>query len=80
METYSSRSKKAYEVILADVVDDEERDRQEKKYYLFEIQQQLQRHLTELPVVGFNSGRYDVNAMKVDFLQSCRRTRGSSIP
>jgi hypothetical protein len=48
-------------------LDDEERDRQEKKHYLFKIYQQLERHLKELPVVGFNSGKYDVNAMKVDF-------------
>jgi hypothetical protein len=51
---------------LDDVMDDEERDRQEKKHYLFKIYQQLERHLKELPVVGFNFGKYDVNAMKVD--------------
>jgi hypothetical protein len=51
---------------LDDVVDDEERDRQEKKHYLFKIYQQLERQLKELPVVGFNSGKYDVNTMKVD--------------
>jgi hypothetical protein len=55
---------------LDDVVDDEERDRQEKKHYLYKIYQQLELHLKELPVVGFNSGKYDVNAMKVDFLQN----------
>jgi hypothetical protein len=55
---------------LDDVVDDEERDRQEKKHYLYKIYQQLELQLKELPVVGFNSGRYDVNAMKVDFLQN----------
>ena len=52
---------------LDDVVDDEERDSQENKHCLFKIYQQLERHLKELPVVGFNSGKYDVNAMKVDF-------------
>jgi hypothetical protein len=52
---------------LDDVVEDEERDRQEKHYF-FKIQQQLERHLKELSVVGFNSGQYDVNAMKVDFV------------
>ena len=41
---------------LDDIVDDEERDRQEKKHYLFRIYQQLARHLKELPVVGFISG------------------------
>ena len=50
---------------LDEVVDDEERDRQEKKHYLFKLYQQLERHLKELPVVGFNYGKYDVNAMKV---------------
>jgi hypothetical protein len=50
---------------LDKVVDDEERDRQEKKHYLFKLCQQLERHLKELPVVGFNYGKYDVNAMKV---------------
>jgi hypothetical protein len=39
---------------LDKVVDDEERDRQEKKHYLFKLCQQLERHLKELPVVGFN--------------------------
>jgi hypothetical protein len=29
--------------------------------------QKLERHLKELPVVGFNSGKYDVNPLKVDF-------------
>ena len=52
---------------LDEVVEDEERDRQEKKHYLFKIYQQLERHLKELPVVGFNSGKCDVSAMKVDF-------------
>ena len=53
---------------LDDVVDNEERDRQEKKHYLFKIQQQLERHLKELSVVGFNSSKHDVNAIKVDFI------------
>jgi hypothetical protein len=52
---------------LDDVEEDEERDRQEEKHYLFKIYQQLERQLKELPVVGFNFGKYDVNAMKVDF-------------
>ena len=51
---------------LDEVVEDEERDRQEKKHYLFKIHQQLE-HLKKLPVVRFNSGKHDVNAMKVDF-------------
>ena len=36
-------------------------------HYLFKIYQQLERHLKELPVVGFN---VNVNARKVDFF--CR--------
>jgi hypothetical protein len=48
-------------------VDDEERDRQEKKHYLFKMYQQLERYLKELPVEVINSGKYDVNARKVDF-------------
>ena len=55
---------------LDKVVDDEERDRQEKKHYLFKMYQQLERYLKELPVEVINSSKYDVNAMKVDFLQS----------
>jgi len=42
---------------LDDVVDAEERDRQERKHFLFKIYQQLERHLKELPVVGFNSDK-----------------------
>ena len=60
---------------LDDVVDDEERDRQEKKHYLFKIQQQLERHLKELSVVGFNSGKHDINAMKVDFFAELVRSQ-----
>ena len=63
---------------LDDVVDDEERDRQEKKHYLFKMYQQLERYLKELLVEVINSGKYDVNAMKVDFFAEL--ARGSSIP
>ena len=42
---------------LDEIVDDEERDRQKKKHYLFKIYLQLERHLKELPVVGFNSDK-----------------------
>jgi hypothetical protein len=31
------------------------------------LKQQLEQYLQELPVVGFNTGKYDDNAMKVDF-------------
>ena len=63
---------------LDEVVDDEERDRQEKKHYLFRMYQQLERYLKELPVEVINSGKYDVNTMKVDFFAEL--ARGSSIP
>jgi hypothetical protein len=43
------------------------RDRQQKKHYLFKIYQQLEPQLKELPMVGFKSGKNDVNTMKVDF-------------
>jgi dsDNA-specific endonuclease/ATPase MutS2 len=49
---------------------DEEREREEKKHHLYKLKQQLEQYLQELPVVGFNAGKYDVNAMKVDFLNS----------
>jgi hypothetical protein len=41
--------------------------RKKEKHYLIKIYHQLERQLKELPVVGFNFGKYDVNAMKVDF-------------
>ena len=47
--------------------DDEEREREEKKHHLYQLKQQLEHYLQELPVVGFNTGKYDVNAMKVNF-------------
>jgi hypothetical protein len=40
--------------------------------------QQLERYLKELPVEVINSGKYDVNAMKVDYFAEL--ARGSSIP
>jgi len=48
---------------LEEYKDDEEREREEKKHHLYQLKQYLQ----ELPVVGFNTGKYDVNAMKIDF-------------
>ena len=50
--------------------DDEEREREEKKHHLYQLKQQLEHYLQELPVDGFNTGKYDVNAMKVDFIYS----------
>jgi G:T-mismatch repair DNA endonuclease (very short patch repair protein) len=52
---------------LEEYKDDEERDREEKKHHLYQLKQQLERYLQEFPVVGFNTGKYHVNAMKVDF-------------
>ena len=46
---------------------DEEREREEKKHHMYQLKQQLEQYLQELPVVGFNTGKYDVNAMKIDF-------------
>jgi hypothetical protein len=52
---------------LEEYKDDEEREREEKKHHLYQLKQQLGQYLQELPVVGFNTGKYDVNAMKVNF-------------
>jgi hypothetical protein len=52
---------------LEEYKDDEEREREEKKHHLYQLKQQLEQYLQELPVVGFNMGKYDVNGMKVDF-------------
>jgi hypothetical protein len=52
---------------LEEYKDDDEREREEKKHHLYQLKQQLEQYLQELPVVGFNTGKYDVNAMKVDF-------------
>jgi hypothetical protein len=52
---------------LEEYKDDEEREREEKKHHLYQLKQQLEQYLQELPVVGFNTGKYDVNTMKVDF-------------
>jgi len=51
---------------LEEYKDDQEREREEKKHHLYQLEQYLQ----ELPVVGFNTGKYDVNALKVDFFYS----------
>ena len=48
--------------------DDEGREREEKKHHLYQLKQQLEQYLQEFPVVGFNTGKYDVNAMKVALL------------
>ena len=52
---------------LEEYKNEEERERKEKKHHLYQLKQQLEQYLQELPVVSFNTGKYDVNAMKVDF-------------
>ena len=46
--------------------EEEERGRKEKKHHLYQLKQQLEQYLQELPVVGFNTGKYDANATKID--------------
>ena len=46
---------------------DEEKEKKKKGHYLYKLDQKLEFLLHELPVIGFNSGRYDINAMKIDF-------------
>jgi hypothetical protein len=46
---------------------DEEKEKKQKDHHLYQLGQKLERFLHELPVIGFNSGRYDINAMKIDF-------------
>jgi hypothetical protein len=53
---------------LEEYKDDEEREREEKKHHLYQLIQQLEQYLQEQPVVGFNTGKFDVNAMKADFV------------
>jgi hypothetical protein len=40
---------------LEEYKDDEEREREEKKHHLYQLRQQLEQYLQELPVVGFNT-------------------------
>jgi hypothetical protein len=56
---------------LEEYKDDDEREREEKKHHLYQLKQQLEQYLQELPVVGFNTGKYDVNAMKVLISVKC---------
>jgi hypothetical protein len=55
---------------LEEYKDDEEREHEEKKHHLYQLKQQLEQYLQELYMVGFNTGKYDVNAMKLDFFYS----------
>ena len=59
---------------LEEYKDDEEREREEKKHHLYQLKQQLEQYLQELPVVGFTTEKYDVNAMKVDFFYKIKYT------
>jgi hypothetical protein len=46
---------------------DEEKEKKQKGHHLYQLGQKLERFMHELPVIGFNSGRYNINAMKIDF-------------
>ena len=46
---------------------DEENEKKQKGHHLYHLGQKLERFLHELPVIGFTSGRYEINAMKIDF-------------
>jgi hypothetical protein len=39
----------------------------EKVHLLVKLQDKLSEYLQELPVLGFNSGKYDINACNVSF-------------
>lgn len=53
--------------INSDVEDGD--DKNIKSHYLHKMSEQLDRYLQELPVIGFNSGKFDINAMKIDFFE-----------
>jgi hypothetical protein len=42
---------------LEECKDDEEREHEEKKHHLYQLKQQLEQYLQELPVVGFKMGK-----------------------
>ena len=42
---------------LEECKDDEERDYEEKKHHLYQLKQQLEQYLQELPVVGLKMGK-----------------------
>jgi hypothetical protein len=53
---------------LEEYKDDEEREREEKKHHLYQLKQQLEQYLQELPVVGFNTG----TGRTLSVLYTCR--------
>ena len=58
------------EIEMTDELDPEDPkfDSKKRKHPLYKLQLQLEGYLQELPVIGFNSGQYDLNAMKISFL------------
>ena len=47
--------------------DEESGEENTKVHPLEKLQEKLELHLMELPVLGFNSGKYDINAAKNPF-------------
>ena len=63
-----------YEYIFSDIedmigedIDPADDDTKKKQHPLHKLQLQLENYMSVLPVIGFNSGRYDLNAMKTSF-------------
>ncbi|KAI8515563.1 hypothetical protein Bbelb_063760 [Branchiostoma belcheri] len=56
-------------------LDRTDKDSKLKKHYLTKMLEELEKHLRQIPVIGFNSGKYDVNAMKKFFLPSLLETQ-----
>ena len=57
------------EIKMTDQLDPEDHkfDNKKRKHPLYKLQLQLEGNLQELPVIGFNSGKYDLNAIKISF-------------
>ena len=47
--------------------DEESREENTKVHPLEKMQEKLELYLMELPILGFNSGKYDINAAKNPF-------------
>ncbi|XP_066265252.1 uncharacterized protein [Branchiostoma lanceolatum] len=63
-----------------EVDEDGEEKRSGKESWVSKLIGRLHRHLRQLPVIGFNSGRYDVNAMKKVFLPHLYRQQKTFRP
>ena len=46
---------------------DKEKEKKKKGHYLYKLDQKIESFWHDLPVIGFYSGRYDINAMIIDF-------------